>query len=371
MKPKILFTASVPIHIKAFHLPYLKWFQEQGYETHVACNEIEDLPYIDKFWKIEFSRSPFSLNNVKAYKKLKTLVQRENYVLINCHTPAASVVTRLSAANVRKQGTKVLYTAHGFHFYSGGPLLYWLLFYPVELVLSYYNDAIITINKEDFNRIKKFGNRKSDYFLIPGIGVDNSRFYPLNTEQKNQLRTLLDFPIHKKILIYAAEFIDRKNHQFIINSVSVNIEKFQDKIILFAGKGILEDHLKELVKTKNLEHIIKFIGFRKDIDKIYQLADLGISSSKQEGLGLNLVEEMMCGLPVVASKDRGHNEVVDDNKNGFLFEQENSIQFIEAIDKIFDSMNYKKFSINALEKSNKFELANSLSEMTKIYKKYL
>lgn len=371
MKNKILFTASVPSHIRAFHLPYLKWFQEQGYETHVACNDILDLPYIDKFWKVDFSRSPFSIDNLKAYIQLKKIIDREEYILINCHTPAASVVTRLAAKTTRKNGTKVLYTAHGFHFYKGGPLQYWVLFYPIELILSYHNDAIITINQEDFNRIKENGSNSSDYHIIPGIGVDNSRFYPLNTEEKKELRKRLNFPIDRKIIVYAAEFIDRKNHQFIIDAIAIYRKDFQDKVILFAGKGILEEKLMKLVKKLKLDHIIKFIGFRRDIDKIFQLADLGVSSSKQEGLPINMVEAMMCGIPIVASRVRGHVDLIEEDYNGYLFDQNNFTQFINSIDSALNSNRYNYLSKNSLVIAKKFELSNSLDEISKIYKNYL
>ncbi|WP_291071788.1 glycosyltransferase [Empedobacter sp. UBA5637] len=371
MKPKILFTASVPRHIRAFHLPYLKWFQDQGYETHVACNEVENLPYIYKFWKVDFSRNPFSYENIKAYNQLKKIIDSENYVLINCHTPAASVVTRLAAKKARKKGTKLLYTAHGFHFYKGAPKIYWALFYPIELFLSHYTDAIITINQEDFSRIKDNGSSKTDYYLIPGIGVNNERFFPMNTTEKIELRQQLNFDINKKILIYAAEFIDRKNHQFIINAVFQNKSFFKDKLILFAGKGILESALKKNVIENKLEDVIQFIGYRKDIDKIFQLADVGISSSKQEGLPINMVEAMMCGLPIVSSKVRGHVDLINNTIDGFLFEQENYSQFIHVIEEVLDSNKYEQLKIHALEKSKKFELSNSLFEMSKIYKKYL
>lgn len=371
MKKKVLFVASIAAHFKAFHLPYLKWFQEQGYETHVACNDMIDLPYVDFFWEVDLNRSPFSISNYKAYVKLKKIIEKNNYSLINCHTPAASVLTRLAAKKARLEGTKVLYTAHGFHFYKGGPKLYWMLFYPIELVLSHLNDAIITINREDFNRIKTNGSSKSDYYIIPGIGVDGTRFYPLNLEQKQNLRNDLNFPLDKKIIVYAAEFIARKNHKFIIKSIYDYRDKFKDKLVLFAGKGLLEYELKKLVSHYNLNDIISFVGFRRDIDKIYQLSDLGISSSKQEGLGLNLIEEMMCGLPVVASVDRGHKEIVDNGINGFLFEQNNSEHFVKLILEALCEKNYLKLSEKAIAKAENFELSNSLNEMSKIYRIYM
>jgi len=372
MKLKILFTASIPIHYKAFHLPYLKWFQEQGYETHVACNGYEELPYVDKIWQVDFIRSPFSLGHFKALGQLKKIIDSEGFILINCHTPMASVLTRLASIKARRNGTKLIYTAHGFHFFNGSSLINWLVYYPIEILLSKYTDAIVCINSEDFQRIIKKGSSKCEYFIIPGIGVKGDRFFQISNVKKNELRLSKGFNKGDFMIIYSAEFIDRKNHNFIINAVIKNKDKLKGVKILFAGKGKLQEVLENKVLKNNIQEVIQFIGFRKDINEIYQLADLGISSSKQEGLGLNLVEEMMCGLPVVATVDRGHKEIIDNNLNGFLFEQGNKTQFIECVLKLKNNKSmYNQFSKNALTKAEKFELTNSLKEMSDIYLKYL
>lgn len=372
MKSKILFTASIAYHFKAFHLPYLKWLQDQGFETHVACNTIIDLPFVDKVWDVPFARNPFAPQNIRAYLQLKKIIDRENYLLINCHTPAASVITRLAAIDARKLNTKLIYTAHGFHFFKGAPLKYWVLFFPVEKFLTQMTDAVITINSEDFNLIKKTGSKKANYFLIPGIGVNRLNFHPVEINIQQNLRKEKNISLHKKILIYSAEFIPRKNHQFIIESVASYPETFQNMLILFAGKGKDEIKLVEKVNELKLNHIIKFIGFRTDIDEIYKLSDIGISSSKQEGLGLNLVEEMMCGLPLIATEDRGHKEIISHNKNGLLFPQSDKKAFANAVQKLVsDPGLYQRFRKNAIIDGEKFELSKSLRAVTAIYKQYI
>ncbi|GAA4231961.1 glycosyltransferase family 4 protein [Postechiella marina] len=372
MSRKILFTASIAHHFKAFHLPYLQWLQEQGYETHVACNDVIDLPYVDKIWHIDFARNPFSSKNIKAYKRLKHIINTENYSLINCHTPSASVVTRLASLKARKKETTLIYTAHGFHFYKGAPFVYWALFYPVELLLSKITDAIITINSEDYELIKKNGAKSTDYYLIPGIGVNKASFHPVDKNTKMALRTAKDFPLDKKILVYAAEFIPRKNHKFIIDSVLQYPELFANTFIMFAGSGRDEAQLKTYTENLKLSDTIKFIGFRTDIHEIYKLSDIGISASKQEGLPINLVEEMMCALPLVAPVERGHKEIIDHGDNGFLFPQNDKKAFANAIYKLnTDEKLSESFSKNGVIKVKKFELSSSLKAVTNIYKNYL
>ncbi|MBX9889397.1 MAG: glycosyltransferase family 4 protein [Flavobacteriaceae bacterium] len=372
MKLKILFTASIAKHLLRFHLPYLQWFKEQGYEVHIACEGDEKVPFVDKKWTVPFVRSPFSIGHIKSFKILKEIIDREQYSLVHCHTPMASIVTRLAAKEARSQATKVLYTAHGFHFYNGAPFLNWLTYYPVELLMSGYADAIITINSEDYKRISQKGNQKTNYYIIPGIGVDNKRFNIVSKKEKNDLRLKKGFNNYDFIAIYAAEFINRKNHQFIIKAIAEYKEQFPNLKILFCGRGLLQEKMEILVKINKLESIIQFMGFRNDIDELYKMSDLGISSSKQEGLGLNLIEEMMCGLPILATEDRGHKEIVQSGKDGYLYKQNNEQHFIENLKKLYRNQKLvremgKKASLSA----QLFEITNSLQEMSVIYKKFL
>ena len=152
-KKRVLFVATVAkSHINVFHLPYLKWFKDNGYETHVCARDDFDgeeciIPNCDVHYDVPFERSPISVKNFKAYKELKNIINENKYDIIHCNTPVASILTRLAAIKARKKGTKVIYTAHGFHFFKGAPLLNWLLYYPIEKMCSYFTDALITINQ--------------------------------------------------------------------------------------------------------------------------------------------------------------------------------------------------------------------------------
>ncbi len=372
MKNKVLFVASIPEHFNAFHLPYLKWFKEQGIETHVACNGQMDLPFVDYQWQVDIQRSPFSFRNIKAYKQLKSLISNNSFSIIHCHTPVASVITRLSGKKFRGKNTKILYTAHGFHFFKGAPVVNWCIFYPLEIYLTRFTDAIITINKEDFDLISDKGNVRTNYFMINGIGVDSTKFNPISDIQKNILKKEKGFSTDKLSLIYAAEYIPRKNHQFIIDAVKNKIEYFENVEILFAGRGILEENLNSSVKDNGLDHIIKFIGFRRDINEVFQAADILISPSKQEGLPINIIEGMFTGLPVVATEIRGHTDLIKENVNGFTYKIGDSKSFNEIIAKLVaDQELMRRMGEESLALVQKFEIKNSLQEMSKIYLKFL
>lgn len=372
MNKRVLFTASIAKHFIRFHLPYLKWFKDGGYEVHIACEGDDEVPYTDKTWHVPFVRSPFSTGHLKAHNVLKKIIDSEKYSLIHCHTPVASIITRFAAKDARSKGTKVLYTAHGFHFFKGAPLLNWLTYYPAEIFTSSYADGVITINSEDYERIKDKGSKETQYFLIPGIGVDKKKFYPVSTEEKNKLRLKNGFNPDDFIVVYAAEFTNRKNHQFLIEAIAKHKEQFPNLKILFCGRGVLRDKIEHLIKSKNLESILFLMGFREDVDEIFKFSDLGVSSSKQEGLGLNLIEVMMCGLPIIATEDRGHQEIVTQSKNGFLFEQDNEQEFIKYLKELYSNPEQRRqMGKEAYDVSHQFEIANSLEVMGEIYKKFL
>lgn len=368
MKPKVLFVASIALHLKAFHLPYLKWFQDHGYETHVACSEMEDLPYVNVFWDVKFIRSPLSFGHFKAYKQLKVIIDRESFLLITTHTPMASILCRLASLKTRIRGTKLVYMAHGFHFFKGASFFNWLFYYPIEIFFSRITDSIICINSEDYNLIRTRGSQKCQYYLVPGIGVASKQFSKPELSEKEKLRLNLGIQQSKVVCIYSAEFIERKNHIFIIESLAQNTLINENLLILFAGKGPLEERLKSQVTKFGLGHHIQFIGFRKDIAEIYKLADVGLSSSKQEGLPINIVEEMLTGLPILCTNERGHSELIKHGINGYLFNPSDKNDFNIQLQKLISSSELRQeMGQNSEMIAQKFELSNALNEITNIY----
>lgn len=368
---KILFIASIDKHILAFHLPYLKWFKEKGFAVDVASRGKEKIDYCDHKYNILFERSPYSIENYKAYKHLKDIVDSNYYDLIHCHTPMASVLTRIASIDARKKGTKVLYTAHGFHFYKGAPKINWLFYYPVEWTLSGFTDGLITINTEDYSRAKKRFMSKNNY-LIPGIGIREDRFHIVNEGEKRKIRETLGIKENDFVLLYVAEFIPRKNHKFIIECVSLIKDKVTDICVLFAGQGMLMEEMKRIVQKYRLSDNVKFLGWVSNIGDYIAITDVGVSSSYSEGLGLGLAEEMNCGIPVIATKERGHKELIDHGVNGYLYDIDNKDQFIGFVKVLYADVEKRiTFGRNAKEKAKKFHISNSLNYMQEIYDEWV
>lgn len=360
---KVLFTATVDSHILHFHLPYLKLFKDNGYEVHVATNGKEEIAYTDVKHTVSFERSPYKINNLKAIKQLKKIIEDEKFDIIHCHTPMGSVVTRIAAKKARKKGTKVIYTAHGFHFYKGAPLINWILFYPIEKILSRYTDTLITINNEDFELAKrKF--KKTNVEYVPGVGIDPNKFDIKITEQeKKELRKQLGLKDDDFVMIYPAEISKRKRQMWLINSIKDLLHENKDIHLLLPGKDSLNGKCNSLVKELNLEKQIHLLGYRKDIQKLLRISNLSISTAKQEGLPVNLMEAMYVGIPIVASNCRGNRDLVKNDENGCIIDLNDSNDFCNKILKIKNN----DIKFNTMEIEKKFLLKEVLKLMTDIY----
>lgn len=372
MHKKVLFCATIDIHFKAFHLPYLKWFKEQGWEVHVAAQGDRQLPYVDKKYNIPIQRSPFRKENLDAYRRLKSIIEKNKYDIIHCHTPMGGVLTRLAARKARKSGTKVLYTAHGFHFCKGAPHINWLLYYPIERTLSGLTDCLITINKEDFDLAVNHGFKAKEIRHVHGVGVNTDYYRPTNPTEKLLLREELGYYSNQFIMFYAAEFNKNKNQKLLIEAVAQIKDKVPNVKLLLAGDGPLLRECQDLSIKLEVDGLIDFLGYRNDIDMLLKISDIAVASSLREGLPVNIMEAMATGLPVIATINRGHSELVQNGKNGFVIPIGDSQYFASKIREIYCSNELcEKMSKSSNLKMNHYSLSRVASELNGIYSGYM
>ena len=377
-KKKVLFTSHTA-NFQKFNQPYILMLRQklkspykrlnfdETCEIHYASAGEEKIKNVDKSFKVDFCRNPFNLfGQVKAYRQLKKNINAGNYDLIHTHTPSGSVITRLAARKTRKKnGTKVIYTCHGFQFYEGGPASDWLLWYPVEKFMSRFCDLIVTINSEDYSLAKKHF-KKTKVKQINGVGVDTTRFKPsLTTAKKTNLRKKLKLSDDDFIISYVAEFIPRKNHRMLLTAVQNLIKEHPDIHVLFIGQGILKERMEYLARSLRISKNIHFLGYRQDVPDLLEISDLYISTSKNEGLGLNVLEACLMDCPVVMTDNRGHSELTN--------AQAKFLVGIDDIDTLSDKiiLAYRGAVRYKLKFPEKFALKQSLEKMRKIYQQYL
>jgi glycosyltransferase EpsD len=370
---KVLFCATIDLHLMAFHLPYFRWFKEQGWEVHAAAYGDLELPFVDKKYSIPFRRSPFSMKNYQAYKQLEAIIDLHQFEIIHCHTPVGGVITRLAARNARKHGAKVFYTAHGFHFFKGAPFLNWVVYYPIEKILAQLTDCLITINMEDFQLAQNHHFKAGSIKHIHGVGVDTNLFFPVSPSEKHVLRAAHGYKDDAFLMFYAAEFNRNKNQQFLIKSLAMLKQKLPNATLLLAGDGPLMEECQKLAVDLDLEGMVRFLGYRKDIDELLKISDLAVASSLREGLPVNIMEAMACGLPITAVENRGHKELVQHGKNGWIIKQEQTEEMAERIKGMSQDKELRIKFGNASRKfvEERYSLARVLEETGKIYMPYM
>lgn len=346
----------------------MRMLRDNGYEVHYASMGEEEILDCDKSFTVPFTRSPFKLSNVQAYKQLKKIVDRENYDIIHTHTPMGSVVTRLAARDARRRGTRVIYTAHGFHFFTGAPLLNWMIYYPVEKWMARYTDTLITINNEDYERAKR--QFKTDVQHVPGVGVDESKFKPrLSKNQRDELRASLGIKPGDFVMIYPAELSKRKRQLWLINTLAELLRNQSDMHLLLPGGDSLSGRCQALVSRLGLESQIHFLGYRSDIPQLIMSANLAVSSSSQEGLPVNLLEALVAGLPIVATDCRGTRDVTKHAEHVVVVDKNGVVDFIRAIRAMKKMQSSKALAEESLQLP--FLLDHILPYMQSIYFKKL
>ena len=365
---KILYVTTIGATM-GFFKSFIKKLTDDGNQVELACNNTANVPefYVENGFKIhsiDCSRAPINKGNFKAVKQLKKIVENGHFDIVHCHTPIAAACCRIACRKVRKNGTKVIYTAHGFHFYKGAPFINWLVYYPIEKICSHFTDVLITINTEDYALAQKKMNAKSIQY-VPGVGIDIKRFSEcvINREEK---RKELGIPEDAMLLLSVGELNKNKNHETVIKALA----KIHNSNIyyLIAGKGGLEYYLNELIENLDLNNNVKLIGYRADIAELYKAADICVLPSIREGLPVAVMEGMAAGLPLIVADNRGTRDLCQNNINGLVCNTFSSDEFADAINKLWnDTSLRRKMGNENLNAAGNFDIKKVNSIMNKIY----
>lgn len=358
---KILFTASTYSHINNFHLPYLKYFKKIGYEVHVAVGgSKQEIEFADKVYDIPFQKSITSIENFKLAHKLSKIMKTEKYTIISTHTSLAAFFTRLAVA---LSGSKayVINTVHGYLFDENFPFLKRNIMLFAEKIMKPWTDDIMVMNSDDENIARKHKLYKKNLYFIDGMGVDFSKLQ--FCEARDEERTRFNMKKEDIVLVYAAEFSNRKNQEMIIES----LQKLPENVkLILMGNGQNYENCKLLAKKLDLEERIIFTGYVKNIDYYYSISDICVSSSRIEGLPFNVMEAMYMKLPLVVSKVKGNEDLVSYGINGYTYLYNDTDEFCEKIIELCNNDEKRKlFGQKSHELSLKYDKENIFKNILK------
>ena len=379
---RALVLASVASMIDQFNMPNIRLMKEMGYEVDVATNFLKGSTCSDekiaalkqtlhemnvRCFQIDFSRKVLNIGeNIKAYKQTKKIIDENNYALIHSHSPIGGFLSRIAARNARKKGTKMIYTAHGFHFYKGAPLMNWLIFYPIERISSRWTDVLVTITHEDYQLAQKKMYAK-EVVYVPGVGIDTAVFAPKEGYAvTNALkREELGIPMEDTVMLSVGELNKNKNHEIVLRAMAQLGRK--DLHYVIAGRGVLKEHLEQLAKELGVSNQLHLLGFRTDVKELFKMADFFAHPSFREGLSVAVMEAMANGLPVICTEIRGNTDLIEDNKGGYLFKPAEQETAYQALKNIMESPARKSMGLFNLKKAEGLDIKAVLEVMRQIY----
>lgn len=372
---KILFISNISERISSFVTASIAAAHNLDFDFYQAANwqgaeksqiEVDEKEYNIKIKNVPISRNPLGKTNLTAYKQLTTFIKQEGIDYIHCNTPTGGILGRLAGKKCKVK--KVIYQAHGFHFYKGAPKINWLVYYPVEKWLARHTDALITINSEDFEFAKaKFKLRNNGkIYYVPGVGVDTTQFASYGNFREEK-RLELGIPNDAFLLISAGELNTNKNNCVIISAM----EKLQDKKIhyILCGVGEKMAQLQAQADAAGLHDNVHFLGYRNDVKELFTASDCFVMPSLREGLSRSIMEAMSSGLPCIVSAIRGNVDLISDSLGGFLCNSRDIDGFAKAIGTIANDAELRdRMKEYNIQKVKNFDVSVVKKEMTDIYK---
>ncbi len=361
-KTRILFTASRVSHFTQFHIPYLKYYYDKGYEVHTAAQgtAVFDFPLIQHELVFDKKRP---LKNLKGIFLLRKLVKENQIDIVISNATLAGAVTRAGLLFFRKRPV-MIHSCHGYLFSKNTKPLKKLLLVSVERFFSHVTDLVITMNREDYEAAKKYKFCKN-IVNIPGVGIQPHKI-PASSGQS--IRREFNIPKDAVLLTYAAEFSNRKNQESLIRLLEPVLAKNETVYVMLAGTGACYENCKQLIKEKKLEERILLPGYVSNIQDVLAETNIVISASKSEGLPFNIMEAMCSGIPVIASRVKGHVDLIIDGESGFLFSPGDEEEFESKLNKLIsDKTLYEKFSKESKKRSNLFTLDSVFNNVTNAY----
>ena len=345
---RALIVATVPQHLTAFHLPFVEHFRAKGWVVHGMARNITTNPAcvdaFDRVWDAPFSRSPTALSNIVAARRIvQSVVANGEYDIVHVHTPVAAFVVRFALRKASgRLRPKVIYTAHGFHFYHGGNPVRNLVFRTLERLAGPWTDFLVVMNEEDFQAASRYEMVPADRLsYMPGIGLDLAKYSgeSTGTGEVERVRDELGLERDASLFLMVAEFIPRKRHIDVLEAFA-GLDT-ENSYLALAGTGKLLKSMQEKAKELGIADNVRWLGFRTDVPDLLRASTALILPSLHEGLPRSLMEALCLGVPCIGSDIRGTRDLLGQGK-GMLFSPGNVNELRSAMERIIDSPELRK-----------------------------
>ena len=268
------------------------------------------------------------LKDAQAFFMLLYYTIKGKYDIVHTHSSKAGILGRWAAklASV----PVIIHSPHGHIFYGYFNSFFTGFFILAEKITAFFTDTIITLTRKGRDDHIKLGIAPIEKFAVVRSGVNLSLYLNKTVDVLNVKREL-GLPDNLPIIGSLGRFDPIKGYTYFIEAANLVLKKTDNVHFLLVGRGSEEAILKNKVKNMGIEDKITFIDWRKNLVDVFNVLDIFILSSLNEGMGKVVVEAMVCGKPVVATCVGGVPEIVDDGKTGILVPPQDTEKIKDAI----------------------------------------
>jgi len=322
-----------------FLLAYAHHFRAEGWRVEAMTGQ-RPMPdqtreAFDAVHEVAWSRRLADPHNVRAVAQARRVIRDGHYDIVHTHTPIASFVTRTALATLpAATRPRLVYTAHGFHFHSGGKPLSNAWYAAAEALAGRVTDRLVVINEEDRRAAARLRVVAADRLvLMPGIGIDldHYRRTPELLAQSVQCRAALKLPDAAVLLTAVAELTPRKNLATAIAALAHNPDRRLH--LCLAGAGPLAGELAEQARRLGVDDRVHLLGSVPDVRPLVLSSAALVLPSRQEGLSRAVMEAMALGVPVIGGRTRGIADLVEPNA-GLLVDPDDVVGLSLAYDAV-------------------------------------
>lgn len=240
--------------------------------------------------------------------RLARLLRANHIDVLHMHNPTAFFYGTLAGAIAHVPC--LIYTEHGRDFSSSIKIKL------VDRVLSRFVDEVVAVADASKHYLLKAEKLPSAKVMTIHNGIDATRFN--GSYDRHVIRQSLGLSDSQPVVGIVARLDPIKNHAMLLHAMQKVVAMNPAVVVLVVGDGPLRADLVKLTTSLGLEGNIRFLGTRHDVPELMSAMDFFVLCSHSEGLSLTLVEASASGLPSIATRVGGNDEVVVHGETGFL-----------------------------------------------------
>lgn len=348
---KILYAAGTMEHIKSFHLPYIEALRKDGHEVLVMARGK------DADFDINFEKKMLSAENRRCRKKIKKILKEEQFDVLFLNTTLAAFNIRCSIP--KKHRPKVINFVHGYMFPKKVKSVRDRIFLLCEKYLRKKTDYIMVMNQDDYEIAHQYKLCLGEIIMTKGMGA--------RVTDNSELSKDLIYKYHqsegKYVICFVGELYKAKNQRMLICALPEIQLAIPNAVLWLIGEGVGRHELVELADDLNLSSSVYFMGRRNNPCDFIRASDIYVSASEKEGLPFNIMEALGCGKVTIASDIKGHRDIIEDGKSGFLFPPNDINELVRLIKAVHSG----EISINPEDAIDRYKIFSYDSVFEKTY----